>query len=184
MSGVFEAFVAAKRAHNQAVLRLIPSGHRCGQIDCSADEWEATEIASLKEKVARSALMPTEQDAINLMHDCYRRLEELGWQQAIYCPKDGSEFDALEAGSTGIHRCYYDGEWPQGHWWIAEDGDLWPSRPILYRPTEKEVAEREERIARFQELCRDSDGTAIAAQCEDIAVPEGLPSAGPQDIAQ
>lgn len=138
MSGLFEAFVAAKKAHTEAVVRLIPAGHRCGPVQCSADEWDATEIASLKEKAARSALMPTEQDALNLMHDCYDRLRELGWNDAVYCPKDGTEFDAIEAGSTGIHRCYYDGEWPKGHWWIAEDGDLWPSRPILYRVSEEE----------------------------------------------
>lgn len=150
-----EAFHAAKRAHGEAMMRLIPAGHHCGPIECSADEWDSIEIASLKEKVARSALMPTEQDALNLMHDCYERLKELGWQDAIYCPKDGTEFDAIEAGSTGIHRCHYDGEWPTGHWLVADAGDLWPSRPILYRVPEEE-ADRDKQLAEAIVQCGSS----------------------------
>lgn len=52
---------------------------------------------------------------------------------AVYCPKDGTVFDAIEVGSTGIHPCHYDGEWPHGSWWTHEAGDLWPSRPCLFR---------------------------------------------------
>ena len=64
----------------------------------------------------------------------YERLRALGWQEIMYCPKDGSWFEAIEAGSCGIHRCQYSGEWPKGHWWISDGGDLWPSKPILWRP--------------------------------------------------
>lgn len=81
----------------------------------------------------RAEMMPDEQSALRMMFEAWQRLKELGWSEAIYCPKDGSEFDAIEAGSTGIHRCHYEGKWPDGHWWIADHGDLWPSRPILYR---------------------------------------------------
>ena len=95
----------------------------------------------------RAELMPTEQDAIRMMFEARQRLMELGWNDATYCPKDGSEFDAIESGSTGIHRCHYSGEWPNGHWWIAGDGDLYPSRPVLYRagppkPPRKKLADR------------------------------------------
>lgn len=61
------------------------------------------------------------------------RLKELGWQEAEYCPKDGSEFKAIEVGSTGIHDCVYLGDWPKGGWWV-HDGDTYPSRPILWKP--------------------------------------------------
>ena len=81
----------------------------------------------------RAELMPDEQDAIRMMFEARQRLIELGWNDATYCPKDGSEFDAIESGSTGIHRCHYSGEWPNGHWWIVGDDDLYPSRPVLYR---------------------------------------------------
>lgn len=95
----------------------------------------------------RAELMPTEQDAIRMMFEARQRLMELGWNDARYCPKDGSEFDAIEPGSTGIHRCHYSGEWPNGHWWIASHGDLYPSRPVLYRagppkPPRKRLADR------------------------------------------
>jgi len=83
----------------------------------------------------RAELMPDEQAAIRMMFEARQRLMELGWKDATYCPKDGSEFDAIEPGSTGIHRCHYSGEWPTGHWWIVGDGDLYPSRPVLYRKT-------------------------------------------------
>jgi len=81
----------------------------------------------------RAALMPDEKSAISMMFEAWTRLKELGWAEAIYCPKDGSMFDAIEAGSTGIHKCFYSGVWPNGTWYVPAHGDLYPSRPILYR---------------------------------------------------
>lgn len=92
--------------------------------------WEAAKAAEQK----RAEDMPAEQDALRVMCDAYRRLEQLGWRNAVYCPKDGSIFDAIEAGSTGIHDCFYMGEWPSGSWKIVDEGDVWPSRPILFKP--------------------------------------------------
>ena len=54
-------------------------------------------------------------------------------KEAIYCPKDGTVFSAIEAGSTGIFDCIYEGEWPDGAWWALEVGDMWPSHPILFK---------------------------------------------------
>ena len=82
----------------------------------------------------RAADMPDEQAAINAMFQAYQRLKELGWREAIYCPKDGTSFDAIEPGSTGIHTCSYSGKWPKGSWWVHNAGDLWPSRPCLFKP--------------------------------------------------
>ena len=81
----------------------------------------------------RLADMPTEKDALDVLFQAYTRLRELGWNDAIYCPKDGSAFDVIEAGSTGIHTAHYEGAWPKGSWWVRDAGDLWPSRPILFR---------------------------------------------------
>lgn len=81
----------------------------------------------------RATLMPDEQAAISMLFEAYLRLKELGWNEAIYCPKDGLEFLAIEPGSTGQHTCTYSGEWPTGSWWIHADGDMWPSRPILFK---------------------------------------------------
>lgn len=81
----------------------------------------------------RAADMPTEQDAIKAMFGAWLRLKELGWREAEYCPKDGSVFQVIEPGSTGIHDCSYDGDWPKGTWWIHAENDLWPSRPVLFK---------------------------------------------------
>jgi hypothetical protein len=78
--------------------------------------------------------MPTVEAALAAMHEGYRRLEDLGFRDAVYCPKDGTEFEVIEPGSTGVHRCIYEGDWPSGTWFILADRDLWPSRPILFRP--------------------------------------------------
>lgn len=96
-------------------------------------EADAFIAAADAAKARRTELYPTEQDAIRGMWEAYQRLRELGWREAIYCPKDGTYFDAIEAGSTGIHDCTYHGEWPKGSWWVAADNDMWPSHPILYR---------------------------------------------------
>lgn len=89
------------------------------------DDWEAA-------KARRAEQMPTEHDCLRVMMEAYSRLRDLGWRDAIYCPKDGTAFDAIEFGSTGIHDCVYDGDWPNGRWWIR-DGDIWPSRPVMFR---------------------------------------------------
>ncbi|MEQ8504630.1 MAG: hypothetical protein RIB80_04840 [Rhodospirillales bacterium] len=83
----------------------------------------------------RAADMPTERDALNALSQAYKRLTELGWKNAIYCPKDGSIFKVIEAGSSGIHDCSYWGEWPTGSWMIHAEGDLCPSHPILFKPS-------------------------------------------------
>lgn len=71
---------------------------------------------------------------IEQMHDAYRGLEACGWNPIAYCPKDGSRFLAIEAGSTGVYTCYYQGEWPKGSWWAEAHGDLWPAWPVLWKP--------------------------------------------------
>jgi hypothetical protein len=96
-------------------------------------EAAAIMAASDAAKALRARRMPDERAAIDAMFEAWLRLKELGWKEAQYCPKDGSRFDVIEPGSTGIHRCRYEGEWPKGSWWIEGDGDLWPSRPVLFR---------------------------------------------------
>ena len=99
-------------------------------------ESEAKAIMAQVEanEARRKELMPDEDAAIRMLFDAYTRLKDFGWRDAIYCPKDGTEFKVIEAGSTGKHDCIYQGDWPDGTWWIVEDGDLWPSRPILWKP--------------------------------------------------
>lgn len=151
MADRLQALREAQGEFGESVTRLFER-HGSNRIHASEEEWNEQSDLIGREKAALEALMPTEQDAICLMHDCYTRLKQLGWSDPQYCPKDGSEFDVVEAGSTGIHRAHYLGEWPTGGWFVADAGDYWPSRPTLYRVTEREIAAREEAKRRFAEL--------------------------------
>jgi len=111
------------------------------------DEAEAAMVHCDAAKAKRAADMPTEKDALNVMHEAYSRLRELGWREAIYGPKDGTWFQAIEAGSTGVFQCQYNGEWPKGSWWIADAGDLWPAHPILHKLSPEDEAARTARMA-------------------------------------
>lgn len=67
-----------------------------------------------------------------LIANGFKDIENRDW--ATKFRGDGSVFDAIEVGSTGIHDCYYEGKWPAGSWWVRDsDGDLWPSRPMMFR---------------------------------------------------
>lgn len=90
--------------------------------------WAA---ADKKEKDWRDA---GEGVLLERMHDAWAGLKACGWREIEYCPKDGSRFLAISAGSTGVFPHHYRGEWPDGHWWCEAHGDLWPSRPILWKP--------------------------------------------------
>lgn len=103
------------------------------RVPLSKEEAETIWRATAQARSERAERLPTQDHAIKAMFEAYDRLRELGWKEIIYCPKDGSAFEVIEAGSTGIFRCHYEGEWPDGSWWIEDAGDLWPARPILFR---------------------------------------------------
>lgn len=85
---------------------------------------------------ARAEIMPCEDGALAVMKVAMERLADLGWRDAVYAPKDGTPFDAIEAGSIGIHTCVYLGKWPEGGFFYEEAGDLWPARPAMFRMKE------------------------------------------------
>lgn len=112
--------------------------------------WERSRAAEAK----RTADMPDEKSAIDALFSAWLRLKELGWREAMYCPKDGSHFQTIEAGSTGIGDCNYQGEWASGSFWLYDANDVWPSHPILFKlyPEDqmKYDAKMEEAKARYQ----------------------------------
>lgn len=81
------------------------------------------------ETVQRRASLP-QQDLIGVMFLAFDALRRQGWREAHGAPK-GQVLELIEPGSTGIHRGTRDEE---GHFWIEDAGDIYPSRPILYRP--------------------------------------------------
>jgi len=77
----------------------------------------------------RAEEMPDEISAINKLFDAWLRLKELGWKEAIYCPKNGSTFQVIQAGSTGVFDAHYRGEWPDGYIITIDGIDSYASRP-------------------------------------------------------
>lgn len=98
-------------------------------------ESEATKImASIEEaKREREELMPTEQDAAQMMWSAWYRLKELGWRETCYGPTN-QMVKLIEPGSSGIHEGIRWNEWPEKTWWI--DGD-YPSTPCLFKPKDQ-----------------------------------------------
>lgn len=100
-------------------------------------EADALDASWDRAQKLRAETMPTEKDAINAMWEARERLRELGWREAVYCPKDGTAFQIIEAGSTGIFDAFYQGEWPDGYIISHDGGDAYVSRPggpILFKP--------------------------------------------------
>jgi hypothetical protein len=89
-----------------------------------------------KDRRARARQMKTVKDALDVVWVGWQRLKELGFNDACYCPKDGTPFEVVEAGSTGIFRCTYSGEWPDGLYLIEDGGDVYPTSRggLLWRP--------------------------------------------------
>lgn len=105
-------------------------------IEASAEQFERLLAAFEARDELRATEMPDDAAALRVAHLAHERLHKLGWNDGVYCPKDGSTFQVCEWGSTGIYTAHYDGEWPKGILWIHDAGDLWPSHPraVMWRP--------------------------------------------------
>lgn len=90
---------------------------------------------SLKSAQARRVAMPSLNATLAVLWEAYQRLREMGFNDGIYCPKDGSEFEVVQIGSTGIFKCTYSGEWPDGHAMVQDGHDIYPQHPggLLWR---------------------------------------------------
>lgn len=93
--------------------------------DGSPVQFTETEVRALlkacdEEKQKRAVDMPTAQDALAAISRSTTRLRDLGWKDAIYCPKDGSTFAVIEYGSTGIFTGLYSGDWHDGRIYLDD----------------------------------------------------------------
>ena len=105
---------------------------QCGTFTLTDEQKQELWDAAMKAKAERAQRLPDVAACLCAIRDGHARLIELGWRDASYAPADSSPLHLIEAGSTGIHDGYRDAE---RRFWITGDGDLWPSRPILFRPT-------------------------------------------------
>lgn len=66
------------------------------------------------------------------LHQAIGALEKEGWKLITQgTPSIGTRVLLIEHGSTGIHRGVRD---EQGRFWIEGELDIYPSRPILWKP--------------------------------------------------
>lgn len=101
------------------------------------DEAEALWASCEADRERRASDMPDEKAALKVLFDAWLRLKEMGWREAMYCPKDGSPFQIIEAGSTGIFDAFYRGKWPDGYIISHDEHDSYVNRPggvLLFRP--------------------------------------------------
>lgn len=145
--------------------------------DQAKDLWAAMEASNQR----RAEKLPDVETALRAMGEAYFRLQELGWRDATYCPKDGSPFEVIEAGSTGIHRAHYQGTWPNGTWWVEDEGDLYPSRPILFRLLPEAQAEYDAKMQAARERYaaeRAAESAAPHSRTEPASPSPSHPSTG------
>lgn len=88
------------------------------------------------EKAKRAEVMPTEREAILVMHEAWQRLKELGWRDGRHVPATGERYAGIQCGSTGIHAYTAERRGAFDTTYMIYDGDLWPTRvpPVLFRP--------------------------------------------------
>lgn len=87
--------------------------------------------------------MPDFNTAIQTLHSAKTRLGELGWKDAVYCPKDGSTFAIIEYGSTGIFTASYYGKWPEGY--LIYDDCVGHPKGCMWKPIEA-LTEQESKL--------------------------------------
>ena len=119
---------------------------------------EATELLASAERarISREQSMPDTESAIRVLFEAQQRLKDLGWREVQYCPKDGSHFEVIEPGSTGIFRGSYVGEWPTGGWWIDDEDGGCPSHPILFRLYPDDQARHDEKMREAFRCCSEA----------------------------
>ena len=68
--------------------------------------WASCEAA----RERRASDMLDEKAALKVLFDAWLRLKELGWREAVYCPKDGSPFQDHRGGFDRHFRCLLSGK--------------------------------------------------------------------------
>lgn len=139
---------------------------QCRHEPLRRDEADAILAHADAAKAKREADMPDERSAIEAMWSAFQRLRELGWREAMYCPKDGSNFLVIEAGSTGIHPAFYSGEWPTGHTMTGEGEWCGPGHPILFKLTPDAQVAYDERVASVRARFRAEREAEVSAHAE------------------
>ena len=125
-------------------------------VQLTSGEAERLWKDAMRQKEDRAAKLPDEQSAIRAMCEAHTRLKELGWSETMYCPKDGTHFQVIENGSTGIFDSAYKGKWPDGHWMTFDETDCYPSSiaPALFKRYPEDEAKHKAKMKEAAEQFR------------------------------
>lgn len=108
-----------------------------------ASDDVAGENYKAKKRAKAAAIAVDDRPPIERLYSAWSDLKAQGWTEINYAPKD-AEIEIIEPGSTGIFRARWHsfGHKPLdscGCWFAEDGGDLWPSRPILWRIPKKQI---------------------------------------------
>jgi len=87
-------------------------------------------------RVEREKLIPDQEKALRLLHDCYTRLGDMGWRSPPkFTINPGKyKFKVITYGSTGVFDITCNvGEDGKFNWWYASHWDLWPITPLMVK---------------------------------------------------
>lgn len=103
----------------------------------SADDV-AGETYKRKQRARAADRATDDRPAIERLYSAYRDLLAQGWTDQFSIPKDGSEIEIIEMGSTGIFKaCWHSfghADCPDyGCFFAADGGQHYPSKPVLWR---------------------------------------------------
>lgn len=101
------------------------------RVELSAEEAKAIWDRFKQVDAERAAQMPTAVAALSVLSGAVERLKQLGWRDARYCPRDGSEFAVCEIGSTGMWSAFFHDD-------LIHYGDCVSSpRGMFFKPIDK-----------------------------------------------
>jgi hypothetical protein len=125
--------------------------------DGSRVQFTAEEAKAIWDRVKqvdeeRAAQMPTARDALSVLSGAVDRLKTLGWRDARYCPRDGSEFAVCEIGSTGMWSAFFHDD-------LIHYADCCSSpRGMFFKPVDKLSDDESELVKSCDQVVADQIG--------------------------
>lgn len=136
--------------------------------DQAKDLWQACETAQAKlvEKLPDTAA------CLSALCSAQSRLQQLGWRNGRYCPRDGSEFAVCEIGSTGMWKGFWtedSSKSPISHGYIISADCVHRPGEVFVKPLDKLTEAERSHI----EKCDADVAVMIDDMCRGLAAMQG-----------
>jgi hypothetical protein len=109
--------------------------------------WDAAE----KAQADRAKDLPDTNACLSNLCSAKGRLQELGWREITYCPRDGSRFAVCEIGSTGMWTAYFADPWVM----YADCVGHPKNRSMFFKPMDKLTNEERALLAKCDQSVAD-----------------------------